>query len=65
MMFKKTNVRVSTAFTTIPGVFFFFSDFFFYGLGSITVNLRYFAIGPVTYVVKIAFHVLLSLSVQI
>ena len=22
-MFKKTNVRVSTAFTTIPGVFFF------------------------------------------
>ena len=63
-MFKKTNVRVSTAFTTIPGVFFF-SDFFYYGLGSITVNLRYFAIGPVTYVVKIAFHALLSLSVQI
>ena len=24
-MFKKTNVRVSTAFNTIPGVFFFFS----------------------------------------
>ena len=44
---------------------FFFSDFFYYGLGSITVNLRYFAIGPVTYVVKIAFHALLSLSVQI
>ena len=64
MMFKKTNVRVSTAFTTIPGVFFF-GDFFYYGLGSITVNLRYFAIGPVTYVVKIPFHALLSLSVQI
>ena len=44
---------------------FFFSDFFYYGLGSTTVNLRYFAIGRVTYVVQIAFHAILSLSVQI